>query len=142
MSVSCRDVLRVCAAHAYIATLCICHAALASSIPDGLTTSAEKEIGLVLSLHLQLQIEKTTPKIFGAVPDCVPWYHHGGAPADPAWGTGYTLIWKWMYQYYGKSSVLHTLGLYCLQWSLFEVNNAMDISIVKLSKCLRYAVQR
>lgn len=44
----------------------------------------------------------------GAVPDCVPWYHHGGLPADPAWGVAYTLITYWMYHYYGlkKSSLV------------------------------------
>jgi alpha-L-rhamnosidase len=37
----------------------------------------------------------------GAVPDCVPWYHHGGLPSDPAWGVAYTLLTYWMYHYYG-----------------------------------------
>eukprot|EP00117_Sycon_ciliatum_P005647 scpid23761/ scgid6079/ len=59
-------------------------------------------------LDSQIQIAKATPKIAGAVPDCVPWYHHGGAPADPAWGTAYTLIWQWMYQYYGDDRMLAT----------------------------------
>ena len=39
----------------------------------------------------------------GALPDCVPWYHHGAYPADPAWGTAYTFLLDWMMQYYGES---------------------------------------
>eukprot|EP01116_Phalansterium_solitarium_P007853 TRINITY_DN2084_c1_g1_i2.p1 TRINITY_DN2084_c1_g1~~TRINITY_DN2084_c1_g1_i2.p1 ORF type:complete len:1037 (-),score=234.67 TRINITY_DN2084_c1_g1_i2:145-3255(-) len=42
----------------------------------------------------------------GQVPDCVPFYGHGGIPADPAWGCAYTLIWNWMYQYYGDTRIL------------------------------------
>eukprot|EP01121_Diplochlamys_sp_Union-15-3_P007144 TRINITY_DN1797_c0_g1_i1.p1 TRINITY_DN1797_c0_g1~~TRINITY_DN1797_c0_g1_i1.p1 ORF type:complete len:940 (-),score=210.90 TRINITY_DN1797_c0_g1_i1:27-2846(-) len=42
----------------------------------------------------------------GNVGDCVPFYGHGGIPADPAWGTAYTLLWYWMYQYYGDTQIL------------------------------------
>lgn len=35
----------------------------------------------------------------GAVPDCVPWYHHGGLPADPAWGVAAALIPRWAASY-------------------------------------------
>jgi alpha-L-rhamnosidase len=35
----------------------------------------------------------------GAVPDCVPWYHHGGLPADPAWGIAAALIPQWASDY-------------------------------------------
>eukprot|EP01088_Endostelium_zonatum_P008986 TRINITY_DN2217_c0_g1_i1.p1 TRINITY_DN2217_c0_g1~~TRINITY_DN2217_c0_g1_i1.p1 ORF type:complete len:1125 (-),score=235.96 TRINITY_DN2217_c0_g1_i1:25-3231(-) len=42
----------------------------------------------------------------GAVPDCVPYYNHGGLPSDPAWGTAYTLLYNWMYHYYGDQRIL------------------------------------
>jgi len=35
----------------------------------------------------------------GALPDCVPWYHHGGLPADPAWGVAGALIPRWVSEY-------------------------------------------
>jgi alpha-L-rhamnosidase len=42
----------------------------------------------------------------GQVPDCVPFYGHGQTKADPAWGTAYTFIWHWLYQYYGDTRIL------------------------------------
>ena len=42
----------------------------------------------------------------GAVPDCVPWYGHGHLPADPAWGTAYTLITAWVHEYYDDMRVI------------------------------------
>jgi len=46
------------------------------------------------------------PQGHGAVPDCVPFYNHGGLPSDPAWGTAYTLLYNWMYRYYGDQRIL------------------------------------
>ena len=45
----------------------------------------------------------------GADPDCVPWYGHGGMPADPSWGSAYTILAYEMYQYYGDTRIIENL---------------------------------
>lgn len=49
----------------------------------------------------------------GADQDCVPWYGHGGEPADPAWGCAYTFLIYDMYKYYGDTTIVaeHYAGL-------------------------------
>eukprot|EP00118_Oscarella_pearsei_P025682 m.308582 g.308582 ORF g.308582 m.308582 type:complete len:1010 (+) comp44295_c0_seq1:152-3181(+) len=44
----------------------------------------------------------------GEVPDCVPWYHHGGLPADPAWDVAYTVLTYWMHKYYDDVRIVKT----------------------------------
>ena len=41
----------------------------------------------------------------GALPDVVPYYHHGGEPGDPAWTTAYVLIVSWMWEYFGDTRI-------------------------------------
>jgi alpha-L-rhamnosidase len=47
----------------------------------------------------QLQLN-VTRKSNGALPDCVPFYNHGGLPGDPAWTIAYPLITYWIHVYY------------------------------------------
>jgi len=44
----------------------------------------------------------------GSLPDCVPWYRHGGLPADPAWSAAYPLITDWVSSYYADDSIVAT----------------------------------
>ena len=40
-----------------------------------------------------------TPTNNGSLPDCTPFYGHGGLPADPAWSAAYPLITDWLSSY-------------------------------------------
>eukprot|EP00698_Gefionella_okellyi_P008493 TRINITY_DN2105_c0_g1_i1.p1 TRINITY_DN2105_c0_g1~~TRINITY_DN2105_c0_g1_i1.p1 ORF type:complete len:1115 (+),score=230.55 TRINITY_DN2105_c0_g1_i1:139-3483(+) len=42
----------------------------------------------------------------GAVPDCVPFYNHGGLPSDPSWGVAYPRLFWLMFQYYEDQRIL------------------------------------
>lgn len=53
-----------------------------------------------------IQDSQTFLKNDGEVPDCVPFYGHGGQPSDPAWGGGYTIIWHSMWQYFEDTRIL------------------------------------
>ena len=46
----------------------------------------------------------------GSLPDCVPFYGHGGLPADPAWSAAYPLISNWVSEYYvrGPAVPMHS----------------------------------
>lgn len=41
----------------------------------------------------------------GAVPDCVPWYGHGHYPADPAWGTAFTVLAELVGEHYHDDDI-------------------------------------
>jgi len=47
-----------------------------------------------------------TPSNNGSIPDCVPFYGHGGLPADPAWSAAYPLITDWVSGYYADDSIV------------------------------------
>jgi len=47
-----------------------------------------------------------TPSNNGSIPDCVPFYGHGGLPADPAWSAAYPLITHWVANYYDDDNVI------------------------------------
>ena len=42
----------------------------------------------------------------GEVPDCVPFYGHGGLPADPAWSAAFPFITNWVSEYYADDRVV------------------------------------
>jgi alpha-L-rhamnosidase len=42
----------------------------------------------------------------GEIPDCVPFYGHGGLPADPAWSAAYPLITSWVADYYDDDRII------------------------------------
>eukprot|EP00026_Physarum_polycephalum_P001443 Phypoly_transcript_01444.p1 GENE.Phypoly_transcript_01444~~Phypoly_transcript_01444.p1 ORF type:complete len:1095 (+),score=131.93 Phypoly_transcript_01444:37-3285(+) len=44
----------------------------------------------------------------GNLGDTAPWYNWGATPADPAWGTAFTLLWYWSYVYYNDTRMLTT----------------------------------
>ena len=44
----------------------------------------------------------------GEIPDCVPFYGHGGLPADPAWSAAYPFITNWVSEYYSDDRVVAT----------------------------------
>ena len=44
----------------------------------------------------------------GQLPDCVPFYGHGGLPADPAWSAAYPFITNWVSEYYADDRVVAT----------------------------------
>lgn len=44
----------------------------------------------------------------GQVPDCVPFYNHGGLPADPAWSAAYPFITNWVSEYYADDRIVAT----------------------------------
>lgn len=49
----------------------------------------------------------------GQVPDCAPFYNHGGLPADPAWSAAYPLIVDWASAYFEDSRLVerHYAGI-------------------------------
>ena len=42
----------------------------------------------------------------GQIPDCVPFYGHGGLPADPAWSAAFPFITNWVSEYYADDRVV------------------------------------
>ena len=42
----------------------------------------------------------------GEIPDCVPFYGHGGLPADPAWSAAFPFITNWVSEYYADDRVI------------------------------------
>jgi alpha-L-rhamnosidase len=42
----------------------------------------------------------------GNLGDTAPWYPWGGTPADPAWGTAFTLLWYWSYVNFNDTRML------------------------------------
>ena len=47
-----------------------------------------------------------TPSNNGSIPDCVPFYGHGGIPADPAWSAAYPLITSWFHEYFADDAIV------------------------------------
>eukprot|EP00756_Hemistasia_phaeocysticola_P046234 Hpha_TRINITY_DN20008_c0_g1::TRINITY_DN20008_c0_g1_i1::g.147859::m.147859/K05989/ramA; alpha-L-rhamnosidase len=42
----------------------------------------------------------------GHVPDCAPFYHHGGQPGDPAWSVAYPAIVDWVSSYHDDDRIV------------------------------------
>ena len=42
----------------------------------------------------------------GVLPDCAPFYNHGGLPADPAWSAAYPLITAWAALYFADTRLI------------------------------------
>ena len=49
-----------------------------------------------------------SPTNNGSLPDCVPFYNHGGLPADPAWSAAYPLITDWLADYAADDRIVAT----------------------------------
>ena len=54
----------------------------------------------------QLFLNHTSSNGGIALPDVVPYYHHGGLPGDPSWTNAYINIVHWMYKYFGDTRLI------------------------------------
>lgn len=46
------------------------------------------------------------PSNKGQIPDCVPFYNHGGLPADPQWSVAFPAIVNWVSNYYNDDRLV------------------------------------
>ena len=77
----------------------------------------------------------------GSLPDCVPFYNHGGIPADPAWSAAYPLITSWFSEYYADDDVVaeHYDGIKAFMES--QIRQLDSNGVLSFARCARFRVR-